>query len=121
MRQLEKIEYKPIPVSELLLELKNLSELMIDLAYSAALFNDKELADNQTITVQNTNASRQPAKLIKARVKRTTGKAVLLCFADGKEVWFPKSTIHNEFDPSQNSYQQEIHIDGWILEKHSIR
>ncbi|TRO48251.1 potassium channel protein [Candidatus Bathyarchaeota archaeon] len=46
MRQLEKIEYKPIPVSELLLELKNLSELMIDLAYSAALFNDKELAED---------------------------------------------------------------------------
>ena len=46
MRQFEKIEYKPIPVSELLLELKNLSELMIDLAYSAALFNDKELAED---------------------------------------------------------------------------
>ncbi len=42
---LEKIEYKPIPVRELLLEMKNLSELMIDLAYSAALFNDKELAE----------------------------------------------------------------------------
>ncbi len=42
----EKIEYKPIPVRELLLEIKNLSELMIDLAYSAALFNDKELAED---------------------------------------------------------------------------
>ena len=42
---LEKIEYKPIPVRDLLLEMKNLSELMIDLAYSAALFNDKELAE----------------------------------------------------------------------------
>ena len=42
----EKIEYKPIPVRELLLEMKNLSELMIDLAYSAALFNDKELAED---------------------------------------------------------------------------
>jgi len=46
MPQFEKIEYKPIPVSELLLELKNLSELMIDLAYSAALFNDRELAED---------------------------------------------------------------------------
>lgn len=46
MPHFEKIEYKPIPVSELLLELKNLSELMIDLAYSAALFNDKELAED---------------------------------------------------------------------------
>lgn len=46
MRHFEKIEYKPIPVRELLLEMKNLSELMIDLAYSAALFNDKELAED---------------------------------------------------------------------------
>lgn len=46
MPQFEKIEYKPIPVSALLLEMKNLSELMIDLAYSAALFNDKELAED---------------------------------------------------------------------------
>ena len=46
MPHLEKIEYKPIPVRELLLEIKNLSELMIDLAYSAALFNDKELAED---------------------------------------------------------------------------
>ncbi|MEM2104542.1 MAG: TrkA C-terminal domain-containing protein [Candidatus Bathyarchaeia archaeon] len=42
----EKIEYKPIPVRELLREMKNLSELMIDLAYSAALFNDRELAED---------------------------------------------------------------------------
>jgi len=42
----EKIEYKPIPVRDLLLEMKNLSELMIDLAYSAALYNDKDLAED---------------------------------------------------------------------------
>jgi uncharacterized protein with PhoU and TrkA domain len=46
MPRLEKIEYKPISVRELFLEMKNLSELMIDLSYSAALFNDKELAED---------------------------------------------------------------------------
>jgi uncharacterized protein with PhoU and TrkA domain len=46
MRPFERIHYKPIPVRELLAEMKNLSELMIDLAYSAALFNDKELAED---------------------------------------------------------------------------
>lgn len=46
MPRFEKIAYKPIPVRELLLEMKNLSELMIDLAYSAALFNDKKLAED---------------------------------------------------------------------------
>ena len=46
MPRFERITYKPIPVRELLVEMKNLSELMIDLAYSAALFNDKELAED---------------------------------------------------------------------------
>ncbi|MCW4010851.1 MAG: potassium channel protein [Candidatus Bathyarchaeota archaeon] len=46
MPSFERIEYKPIPVRDLLVEMKNLSELMIDLAYSAALFNDKELAED---------------------------------------------------------------------------
>jgi len=46
MPRLERIEYKPISVRELFLEVKNLSELMIDLAYSAALFNDKGLAED---------------------------------------------------------------------------
>jgi uncharacterized protein with PhoU and TrkA domain len=46
MRSLEKVKYRPVPVRELFLEMKNLSELMIDLAYSAALFNDKELAED---------------------------------------------------------------------------
>jgi uncharacterized protein with PhoU and TrkA domain len=45
MPRFERVAYKPIPVRELLVEMKNLSELMIDLAYSAALFNDKELAE----------------------------------------------------------------------------
>ncbi len=46
MPRFERLSYKPIPVRELLVEMKNLSELMIDLAYSAALFNDKELAED---------------------------------------------------------------------------
>jgi uncharacterized protein with PhoU and TrkA domain len=46
MQSFEKIEYKPIPVRDLLREMKNLSELMIDLAYSAALFNDRDLAED---------------------------------------------------------------------------
>lgn len=46
MASFEKVEYKPIPVRDLLREMKDLSELMIDLAYSAALFNDRELAED---------------------------------------------------------------------------
>ena len=40
-----KVEYKPTPVRETLIQMKDISELMIDLAYSAALFNNDELAE----------------------------------------------------------------------------
>ena len=42
---LEKVEYKPVSVRDLLVEMKDLSELMIDLAYSAALFHSRGLAE----------------------------------------------------------------------------
>ncbi len=45
MVRFEKIQYKPVSVRDLLVEMKDLSELMIDLAYSAALFNSKPLAE----------------------------------------------------------------------------
>lgn len=40
----EEIHYKPISVRELLTEINNIVEFMTDLAYSAVLFNDVELA-----------------------------------------------------------------------------
>jgi uncharacterized protein with PhoU and TrkA domain len=45
MGKLDRIRYRPIPVRDLLVEMKDMSELMIDLAYSSALFNSKELAE----------------------------------------------------------------------------
>lgn len=42
---LREVEYQPIPVRDLLVEMKDLSELMIDLAYSAVMFNDRGLAE----------------------------------------------------------------------------
>ena len=41
----EKIEYKPVSVRDALTEMKDLSEIMIDLAYSAALFHNHDLAE----------------------------------------------------------------------------
>ncbi|MDW8048294.1 MAG: TrkA C-terminal domain-containing protein [Nitrososphaerota archaeon] len=45
MDDIEKIEYQPKSVREILVEMKDLSELMIDLAYSSALLNDDDLAN----------------------------------------------------------------------------
>ena len=41
----EEIRYRPISVRDLLAELHTTSTLMVDLAYSAVLFNDRELAE----------------------------------------------------------------------------
>jgi len=45
MTDVERVEYTPVPVRETLIMMKDISELMIDLAYSAALFNNRELAE----------------------------------------------------------------------------
>ncbi|MDI6883599.1 MAG: TrkA C-terminal domain-containing protein [Hadesarchaea archaeon] len=42
---MQKISYKPKSVRELLTEMKNTSDLMVDLAYTTVLFESKELAD----------------------------------------------------------------------------
>jgi uncharacterized protein with PhoU and TrkA domain len=39
------IEYEPTSVKELLTEMKDISELVIDLAYSAVLFDNKDIAE----------------------------------------------------------------------------
>ena len=39
-----KVEYKPKSVRELLIKMKNVSELMLDLAYYSVVYNDIEIA-----------------------------------------------------------------------------
>jgi len=45
MNKVRKTEYRAVPVRETLIQMKDISELMLDLAYSAALFDNKELAE----------------------------------------------------------------------------
>ena len=45
MTKVRKTEYRPASVRETLIQMKDISELMIDLAYSAALFHNEELAE----------------------------------------------------------------------------
>lgn len=45
MSEPEAIKYRPISVRDALTEMKDLSEIMIDLAYSAALFHSEDLAE----------------------------------------------------------------------------
>ena len=39
------IEYEPVSVKDLLTEMKDISELIVDLAYSAIMFNSEEIAE----------------------------------------------------------------------------
>ena len=43
--EFSEIEYEPTPVKDLLTEMKDISELIIDLAYSAVLFDNDEIAE----------------------------------------------------------------------------
>lgn len=43
-----KIEYQPFPVKDILKEMKNISEMMIDLAYYSAIYCDRTLVDEIT-------------------------------------------------------------------------
>ena len=45
MSSFKKIKYKAVPVRETLVEMKDISELIIDLAYSSALLNNRSLAE----------------------------------------------------------------------------
>lgn len=40
----ESVEYEPVSVKEILVEMKDTAELLIDLSYSAVLFDDSDLA-----------------------------------------------------------------------------
>ncbi len=44
-KEYEQVEYEPRSVRELLTEMKDISELIVDLAYSALVFDSKEMAE----------------------------------------------------------------------------
>jgi uncharacterized protein with PhoU and TrkA domain len=46
--RVKKIKFKAVTVRETLVEMKNISEIMIDLAYSAAIMDNRELAEEVT-------------------------------------------------------------------------
>jgi len=43
--EFEEVEYKALSIKDILTEMKNISELIIDLAYSALIFQDEDIAE----------------------------------------------------------------------------
>ncbi len=56
---------------------------------------------------------------VNGSIQGETGKALLLLFPTGQELWFPKSTIHSQYAPDKGLNQQ-FKIDDWILKKNGI-
>lgn len=56
---------------------------------------------------------------LKAMIKKSTKKALLLIFNDSNEAWIPKSSIQNDFN-LQFKGKQLFLIDHWILQKKGI-
>jgi len=81
----------------------------------------KNLSSNEKINnrlSQETKVDKEKIS-IKGSIKAETGKALLIVFNNGQEVWIPKSIIHSKF-LSDSSSDQEFIINSWILEKNKI-
>ncbi|MHA1327995.1 MAG: NERD domain-containing protein [Promethearchaeota archaeon] len=56
---------------------------------------------------------------MKGRIQRETEKALFIKFANGRELWIPKSVIQSQFISNSNK-QQEFIIAQWFLKKKNI-
>ncbi len=56
---------------------------------------------------------------INGEIKGETEKALFIAVGRGRDIWFPKSTIHSEFSPEKDK-NQSFAIDKWIIEKHKL-
>ena len=57
---------------------------------------------------------------IKAKIKVESPKALLITLESDKEIWIPKSTIHNKYDVGDKKKLQTLIVDKWIIEKQRI-
>ena len=72
----------------------------------------------ETTIIKNENIKDEKAT-IKGSIKAETGKALLIIFDSGQEVWIPKSTIHSKYKPEVGINQSFI-TDSWILKRNNI-
>ena len=88
--EFEEIEYEPKSIRELLKEMKNISELIVDLAYSAILFNNKEIAEEVRfleVRMNKLNYEIRIATILAARDVETAEKmAGILQIAQASEI-----------------------------------
>lgn len=114
----EKIEHATIANIN---ETEKLSEPSSNKTYMTEEYQEPQI-EKQYPKQQNFNnddADKNGVSKVNGSIKSITGKAVLINLPSGKELWFPKSTIHSEFSDAQEVNQSFL-IDDWILKKNKI-
>lgn len=74
------------------------------------------VAKTSIINVQDSGAQKIA---ITCSIKSETGKALLLIFNHGQEIWIPKSTIYSKYK-TELGVTQEFLMDEWILKRNKI-
>lgn len=69
--EFEEVEYEPHSVKELLVEMKDTSELMVDLAYAAVMFDSDEVADEVRDLERRMDVLRYQIRMIALMASRT--------------------------------------------------
>jgi uncharacterized protein with PhoU and TrkA domain len=91
--EFEGIEYEPTSVKELLTEMKDVSELIIDLAYSAVVFDSKEIGEEVSHLESKMDMLKYKIRLASMLAARTTEEAEQLTGI--LQVAFAAETIAN--------------------------
>ncbi|MHA1734265.1 MAG: hypothetical protein ACTSU5_20190 [Promethearchaeota archaeon] len=65
------------------------------------------------------STDRELSSTIRAKIVRSSQKAVLLKTGDGKEFWAPKSMISSDYDEESRG-EQEFIVATWVLRKHQV-
>jgi len=74
----------------------------------------------KTALIKTKKMKKKEMTYINGSIKGETQKALLINFnSNGRDVWIPKSTIHNDFSQNTESNQQFL-IDDWVLKRNEI-
>ena len=76
--------------------------------------------EKENISPISSNKSKiQDRTNLEGLIKGQTEKALLIKFANGLELWIPKSVIHSKYNGTNNMPQGFL-IDNWILKKNNL-
>lgn len=68
---------------------------------------------------QTSNGDKE-TQVIEGTIEAATPKALLIKLLSGQDHWFPRSTIHNNYNDAMQDQKQAFEIDTWILNKNEV-